>query len=97
MTIHQSVDGRAHAGAMKGVDRSIDPEPEVLERARPPRQYSAKYKAEVLEEYERLDKAGKGALLRREALYYVADLGVAQAARSGSSGRAGQAVGPTPS
>jgi transposase len=69
MTIHKPVDGRAHAGAMKGVDRSIDPEPEVLERARPPRQYSAKYKAEILEEYERLDKAGKGAVLRREGLY----------------------------
>ena len=41
----------------------------MLERARPPRQYPAKYKAEILAEYERLDKAGKGALLRREGLY----------------------------
>jgi transposase-like protein len=54
---------------VRGEERSTDPEPEVLERARPPRQYSAKYKAEILEEYERLDKAGKGALLRREGLY----------------------------
>ena len=30
---------------------------------------SARYKARVLDEYERLDKAGKGALLRREGLY----------------------------
>jgi hypothetical protein len=30
---------------------------------------SARYKARILEEYERLDKAGKGALLRREGLY----------------------------
>jgi len=31
--------------------------------------YSAAYKARILEEYESLDKAGKGALLRREGLY----------------------------
>src|SRR5213078_2468699 len=30
---------------------------------------SAKYRAQILEEYERLDKAAKGALLRREGLY----------------------------
>ena len=54
---------------MKGEEPKSDPEPEVLERARPPRQYPAKYKAEILAEYERLDKAGKGALLRREGLY----------------------------
>jgi transposase len=45
------------------------PDPEVLERARGPRRYSAKYKARILEEYEGLDKAAKGALLRREGLY----------------------------
>ena len=33
------------------------------------RTYSAAYKARVLEEYDGLDKAGKGALLRREGLY----------------------------
>lgn len=44
------------------------PDPEV--RAyRPPRRYTAAYKKRILEEYERLDKAGKGALLRREGLY----------------------------
>jgi transposase len=69
MTIHQPVDARAHAGVMRGEERSTDPEPQVLERARPPRQYSAKYKSEILAEYERLDKAAKGALLRREGLY----------------------------
>src|SRR6266498_4074938 len=46
-----------------------DPDPEVPERARGPRRYSARYKAQILEEYERLDKAAKGALLRREGLY----------------------------
>jgi hypothetical protein len=33
------------------------------------RRYSAAYKKRILEEYEQLDKAGKGALLRREGLY----------------------------
>jgi transposase len=44
------------------------PDPEVPARARS-RTYSAAYKARVLDEYELLDKAGKGALLRREGLY----------------------------
>jgi transposase-like protein len=48
---------------------TTDPDAEVPERARGPRRYSAKYKAQILEEYERLDKAAKGALLRREGLY----------------------------
>jgi transposase len=65
-SIHRSLDVRAQAGA---VDDNRDPDPEVPERARGSRRYSAKYKAEILEEYERLDKAGKGALLRREGLY----------------------------
>ena len=65
-TIHGSLDARAQSGAM---DDSTDPDPEVPERARGPRRYSAKYKARILEEYEQLNKAGKGALLRREGLY----------------------------
>jgi transposase len=65
-TIHDSLDARGQSVA---VDDTTDPDPEVLERARGPRRYSAKYKAQVLDEYERLDKAGKGALLRREGLY----------------------------
>jgi transposase-like protein len=44
------------------------PDPEVPAKARS-RQYSASYKAKILAEYEELDKAGKGALLRREGLY----------------------------
>jgi transposase len=65
-SIHQSLDRRTQSGA---VDDTREPDPEVPERARGPRRYSAKYKAEVLDTYERLDKAGKGALLRREGLY----------------------------
>ena len=44
------------------------PDPEVPAKARS-RTYSASYKARILDEYESLDKAGKGALLRREGLY----------------------------
>jgi transposase len=46
----------------------IVPDPEVPARARA-RTYPAKYKARILAEYDGLDKAGKGALLRREGLY----------------------------
>src|SRR5919197_4233057 len=52
-----------------GMDSQQQPDPEVPERARGPRRYSPRYKAQILEEYERLDKASKGALLRREGLY----------------------------
>jgi hypothetical protein len=65
-TTDHSLDAHAQAGAMKDV---TDPDPEVPERARGPRRYSAKYQAQILEEDEGLDKAGKGALLRREGLY----------------------------
>jgi transposase len=65
-TTSNPLDGHAQMGAMDG---STDPDPEVPERARGPRRYSAKYKAQILEEYEDLDKAAKGALLRREGLY----------------------------
>jgi len=65
-TVPGSSDARARAD---DVGDSSDPDPEVPERARGPRRYSAKYKAQILDEYERLDKAHKGALLRREGLY----------------------------
>jgi transposase len=44
------------------------PDSEVPAKART-RTFSASYKARILAEYETLDKAGKGALLRREGLY----------------------------
>ena len=44
------------------------PDPEVPARAQT-RRYPAAYKARILDEYESLDKAGKGSLLRREGLY----------------------------
>src|SRR5437773_3494292 len=43
-------------------------EPEVPERARR-RVFSAQYKLRILAEYERRDRDGRGALLRREGLY----------------------------
>ena len=65
-TTDHSLDARAQSGA---TDDMTGPDPEVPERARGPRRYSARYKAQILAEYERLDKASKGALLRREGLY----------------------------
>jgi transposase len=57
---------RAHTDRMS---MPPDPEvPEVPERTRRPRTYPAGYKLRILGEYEQLDKAGKGALLRREGL-----------------------------
>ena len=53
-------------GHAVGVEEA--PDPQVDERASR-RTYTARYKLEVLAEYERLDKAAKGALLRREGLY----------------------------
>ena len=44
------------------------PDPEVPARAQR-RQYSARYKARILGEYERLETTERGALLRRESLY----------------------------
>jgi len=62
MTTMTAAQVRLHTGG-------VEPDPEVAERPRPPRSYPAAYKLRILEEYEQLDKAGKGALLRREGLY----------------------------
>ncbi len=53
------------AGGVGGVE---EPDPEVPERARM-RTFSPSYKLRTLDEYDRLNKAGKGSLLRREGLY----------------------------
>ena len=44
------------------------PDPQVPEKAKR-RTYTAKYKRDILAEYEACDRDGKGALLRREGLY----------------------------
>ncbi|MGH3848794.1 MAG: hypothetical protein ACRDRT_03665 [Pseudonocardiaceae bacterium] len=65
ITTNHTVDAR-HDGT---VTNHTEPDPEVPERARGPRRFSADYKTRVLAEYEHLSKADKGALLRREGLY----------------------------
>src|SRR5438105_13147901 len=62
MVMTTMVDDR-QAGAV-----SEPAEPEVTERATR-RVFSAQYKLKILAEYERRDREGKSALLRREGLY----------------------------
>jgi transposase-like protein len=45
------------------------PDPGVPERSSGRRQFSAKYKARILAEYETVDRSARGAVLRREVLY----------------------------
>ncbi len=59
-------DTSRHNGAMTDPDV---PNSEVLERSRGRRQFSAKYKAKILVEYDTLSRHERGALLRREGLY----------------------------
>ncbi len=65
-TIDQTDAARLHTGVM---DEGSDRDPEVSERARGPRRFTAAYKATILAEYEALPRVDKGALLRREGLY----------------------------
>jgi hypothetical protein len=65
-TINHLDHARHHAGAM---DDTAPPDPEVPERSSGRRQFSAKYKAKVLAEYDGLDRSARGAMLRREGLY----------------------------
>ena len=51
------------------MDDTAPPDPEVPERSSGRRQFSAKYKAKVLAEYDALPRSARGALLRREGLY----------------------------
>ena len=57
MTIRQRVEVLARCGGVSVEEGSSDPVPEVLERVRPPRQFPAKYKAEILAGYERAGSA----------------------------------------
>jgi len=58
----------ARVAGQSGLVAADVPDPQVPERASR-RTYTAKYKRDVLAEYEGCDRAGKGALLRREGLY----------------------------
>ncbi len=57
----------AASDAVQAVSMDV-PDPQVPERATR-RTYTAKYKRDVLAEYDASDRAAKGALLRREGLY----------------------------
>jgi len=65
-TINHLDRARHHAGA---TDDTAPPDPEVPERSLGRRQFSAKYKAKVLAEYDTLPRSARGAMLRREGLY----------------------------
>jgi transposase len=64
MTVSTAREANGHTGGMT----SEEQDPQVPARARR-RSYTAKYKLEILAEYEQCDREGKGALLRRESLY----------------------------
>lgn len=78
------------AGVMNDV-----PDPEVPERARR-RTYTAKYKVDVLAEYEACDRAGKGALLRREGLYSSLISSWRDQREAGALEALGKSSGPAP-
>ena len=59
-------DTNLHNGAMTD---PVSQNPEVLERSAGRRQFSTKYKAKIVAEYDTLSRLEKGALLRREGLY----------------------------
>ncbi len=64
MTVSTAREVNGHTGGMT----SEEQDPQVPARARR-RSYTAKYKLEILAEYDQCDREGKGALLRRESLY----------------------------
>ena len=59
-TTDHSLNADVQAGA---IGHTTDPDPEVPERARGPRRYSAGYKARILAEYEGFDGSGTFALI----------------------------------
>ena len=65
-TINHFDDTRLHAGAM---DDTAPQDSEVPERSSGRRQFSAKYKAKILAEYDALPRSARGEMLRREGLY----------------------------
>ena len=71
------------------------PDPEVPERARR-RTYTAKYKRDVLAEYEAADRVGKGAVLRREGLYTSLISAWREQRDKGALEALGRACGPAP-
>ena len=64
MTVSTAREVTGHTAGMT----SEEQDPQVPAKATR-RRYTAKYKLEILAEYEQCDRQGKGALLRREQLY----------------------------
>ena len=58
-------DTNLHNGAMND---PVSPNPEVLERSAGRRQFSAKYKAKILAEYDTLSRLERGAATSRGSL-----------------------------
>ncbi|MCY1157021.1 MAG: hypothetical protein MOP51_40 [Citricoccus sp.] len=85
---------RPSASGQAGVMNDV-PDPEVPEKARR-RTYTAKYKADVLAEYEACDRAGKGALLRREGLYSSLISSWRDQREAGALQALGKSSGPAP-
>lgn len=73
-----------------------DPDPEVPARATR-RTYTAAYKARVLAEYEAADRAGKGAVLRREGLYISLISAWGEQRDAGALAALGKSAGRSPS
>jgi transposase len=65
-----TTDSITHSVGAPGKARDVDhdPDPEIPAKARR-RQFSARYKAEVLAAYDKLARNERGAFLRREGLY----------------------------
>ena len=63
-----TTDQRRDSAPWAGKSSGEQPDPEVTARAQRAGPYTARYRAEILAEYEGLDKEGKGARLRREGL-----------------------------
>ena len=57
-TIDHGNDVLSHNDVMS--NSTNNPDPEVLERARGPRRFTAAYKARILAEYDNLDRTEKG-------------------------------------
>jgi SAM-dependent methyltransferase len=76
-TIDYSVAARQDFGAMTAM---TPPDPEVPERSSGRRQFSAKYKARILAEYEAVDRSARGALLRLRGNEDVLDVGCGRGA-----------------
>ncbi len=64
-----TIDHDVPTGQVSGAVDGTRPDPEVPERSAGRRQFSAKFKAKILDQLDALEPGDRGALLRREGLY----------------------------